>query len=77
MCPVYLGLAAIEWRTVLNRVARRRRVRSFRECPMRVSGICLAILPVVAVLAVTATVKTLLLPVTAVRLLARGRAARA
>ncbi|MBB5765114.1 hypothetical protein ABEV34_13285 [Methylorubrum rhodesianum] len=44
---------------------------------MRVSGICLAILPVVAVLAVTATVKTLLLPVTAVRLLTRGRAARA
>ncbi|MBB2964834.1 hypothetical protein [Methylobacterium sp. R2-1] len=44
---------------------------------MRVSGICLAILPIVAVLAVTATVKTLLLPITAVRLLARGRAARA
>jgi hypothetical protein len=44
---------------------------------MRVSGICLAILPVLAVLAVTATVKTLLLPVTAVRMLARGRAARA
>ncbi len=44
---------------------------------MRVSGLCVAILPILAVLAVTATVKTLLLPVTAVRLLARGRTARA
>ncbi len=44
---------------------------------MRVSGICVAILPILAVLAFTATVKTLLLPVTAVRLLARGRTARA
>jgi hypothetical protein len=74
---VYLGLAAIEWRIVINRAVASRRVSSFKECPMRVSGICLAILPVLAVLAVTATVRTLLLPVTAVRLLARGRAARA
>lgn len=45
---------------------------------MRVSGICVAILPVLAVLAVTAMVKTVLLPVTALKgALARGRTARA
>ena len=44
---------------------------------MRVSGICVAILPILAVLAFTATVKTLLLPFTAGRALARARAVRA
>jgi len=44
---------------------------------MPVIGLCVAILPVLAVLAVTAVVKTLLLPLSAVRVLARGRAPRA
>jgi len=43
---------------------------------MPVIGLCVAIIPVLAVLAVTALVKTVLLPVSAVRHLARGRAAR-
>ena len=44
---------------------------------MPVIGLCLAIVPVLAVLAVTAVVKTLLLPFAALRGLARGRTARA
>ena len=45
---------------------------------MRVSGLCVAILPVLAVLAVIAMVKTVLLPVTALKgALARTRTARA
>ncbi|WP_276518051.1 hypothetical protein [Methylobacterium organophilum] len=44
---------------------------------MPVVGLCVAVLPVIAVLAVTAVVKTLLLPVSAVRVLARSRASRA
>lgn len=44
---------------------------------MPVVGIVVQIIPVVAVLAVTALVKALLLPVTALRHLHRSRAARA
>lgn len=45
---------------------------------MPVIGIAVAVLPVVAVLAVTAVAKALLLPVTsAIRLVHRTRAARA
>ncbi len=44
---------------------------------MPVFGLCVAALPIVAVLAITALVRTLLLPLTAVRSLQRSRAARA
>lgn len=44
---------------------------------MPVIGLFLAILPVIAVLAVTAVVKALLLPFTALRHLGRARLARA
>lgn len=43
---------------------------------MPVIGICVAILPVLAVLAVTAVVKAILLPFSAIRLLVQSRAAR-
>ena len=44
---------------------------------MPVVGLCLAAIPVVAVLAVTAVVKAVLLPFSALRALHRSRAARA
>lgn len=42
---------------------------------MPVIGLCVAILPVLAVLAVTAVVRTLLLPFSAIRVIQRSRAA--
>ena len=44
---------------------------------MPVIGLCVAIIPVIAVLAITAIVKTLLFPFAALRTLHRNRAARA
>lgn len=44
---------------------------------MPVIGLCVAIIPILAVLALTALVKLLLLPFSALRLLHRHRTARA